>query len=108
MSDMMLTEAYGQLSKDPAAYQRQQAAISNGMFTAGTTRDIAMGNNGPDVVITADVVFYADGTFDQQNEDQFKRMLARRQGQLLAMKKVNELVRAALADTANDHPSEAA
>jgi hypothetical protein len=64
--------------------------------------------HGPDVVITADVVFYADGTFDQQNEDQFKRMVARRQSQLLAMKKVNEIVRAALSDSANDHPTEAA
>jgi len=108
MSDMMLVEAYAQLSKDPAAYERQHAAINSGVFTAGTTRDITMGNNGPDVVITADVVFYADGTFDQQNEDQFKQMLGRRQSQLLAMKRVNEIVRAALTDTANDHPTEAA
>jgi hypothetical protein len=108
MSDLMLNEAYGQLSKNPAAYERQQAATNNGIFAAGTTRDITMGNNGPDVVIAADVVFYADGTFDKQNEDQFKQMLGRRQSQLLAMKKVNEIVRAALADTANDHPAEAA
>src|SRR5580692_6084112 len=108
MSDLMLNEAYGQLSKNPAAYERQQAATNNGIFAAGTTRDITMGNNGPDVVIAADVVFYADGTFDKQNEDQFKQMLGRRQSQLLAMKKVNEIVRAALADTANDHPTEAA
>jgi hypothetical protein len=108
MSDMMVTKAYGQLSKDPAAYERQQAESGNGILTAGTTRDITMGNNGPDRVVTADVVFYADGTFDKQNEEQFKQMLGRRQSQLLAMKKVNEIVRAALADTANDHPTEAA
>jgi len=108
MSDLMLSEAYRQMSNDPAAYERQQAANGNGIFAAGTTLDIQMGNNGPDVVITADVVFYADGTFDEQNEDQFKRMLGRRQSQLLAMQKVNEIVRATLADTGNDHPTEAA
>jgi hypothetical protein len=108
MSDMMLSAAYGQLSKDPAAYERQQVAINGGIFTAGTTRDITMGNNGPDVVISADVVFYADGTFDQQNEDQFKQMLGRRQSELLAMKKVNQIVRDALADPANNHPTEVA
>jgi hypothetical protein len=35
-------------------------------------------------------------------------MLGRRQSQLLGMKKVDEIVRAALADTTNDHPTPAA
>jgi hypothetical protein len=34
--------------------------------------------------------------------------LARRQGELLAKKKVNEIVKNALADTTNDHPTAAA
>jgi hypothetical protein len=109
LSELMLTLASMQMAKDPAAYEHRLDESGIGLFIAGTTRDISMANiDSPDVNVAAEVAFYADGTFDEQNEDQFKRMLGRRQGQLLAMKKVNEIVRGALADPANDHPTEAA
>jgi hypothetical protein len=98
-----------QMAKDPSAYERQMQEQGNGPFSAGTTREISMPNtNSPEVKAAADVVFYSDGTFDEQNEDEFKRMLGRRQSELLALKKVNEIVRDALSDAANDHPTEAA
>jgi len=49
------------------------------------------------VEVTAEVVFYADGSFDKHDETAFKRMVARRQGELLEMKKANKIMRDALA-----------
>jgi hypothetical protein len=60
--------------------------------------------DGYDVAAAAAAVFYADGSFDKAEENAFKQLLAMRQGQLLAMKKINEIVRNALVDPANDHP----
>lgn len=109
LSEQMLTLASIRMAEDPAAYEHRLEESGIGLFIAGTTRDISVANiESPDVNVAPEVAFYADGTFDEQNEDQFKRMLGRRQSQLLAMKKVNEIVRAALADTANDHPTAAA
>ena len=82
-------------------------ATGNGIFTAGTTRDMTM--NGMDSAsefdITAGAVFYVDGSFDKQDEDTFKQLLAMRQGPLLAMKKANEVIKGALANTGNEHPA---
>jgi hypothetical protein len=107
------------MAKDPTASEhiRQQNigiealyAAGNGIFAPGTTRDMTMNGieSGSELEFTAAVVFYADGSFDKQDEDAFKQMLAGRQGELLAMKKVNEIVKNALADPTNDHPSTAA
>jgi len=93
-----------QMSQDTAAYERRLQ--ESGLFTAGTTQDIICYNiNGSDVEVTAEVVFYADGSFDKHDETAFKRMVARRQGQLLEMKKANKIMRDALADTTNEHPT---
>jgi len=118
-SDMLYVLISTQMAKDPTASERirQQnigiealSAAGNGIFAAGTTRDMTMNGieSGSELEFTAAVVFYADGSFDKQDEDAFKQMLARRQGELLAKKKVNEIVKNALADTTNDHPTAAA
>lgn len=105
-SDMLSSLITIQMAKDPAAEERAQRENGIGPFTTGTTLDITMYNvNSPDVVVAADAVFYADGSFDEGEEQAFKQLLAMRQSQLLAMKKANEILRNALADTTNDHPA---
>ena len=115
-ADMLHVLISIQMAEDPAASEhiRQQnlgnealAAAGFGIFAAGTTRDMTMNGIESDSEgeFSAGVVFYADGSYDKQDEDAFKQMLARRQGELLAMKKVNEIVKNALADPTNDHPT---
>ena len=117
-SDMLDLLISMQMAKDPGVSEsiRQQGisyesvnAAGHGIFGAGTTRDMTVsGESGPEVDIGAGVVFYTDGSFDRQDEKAFKHMLAARQGELLAMKKVNEIIKGALADPANEHPATAA
>lgn len=118
-SDMLSMLITAQMAKDPAASEsvRMQNAgneafnaAGNGIFTAGSTRDMTMNgmDSGSELDITAGAVFYADGSFDKQDEETFKQLLSRRQGQLLAMKMVNETIKNSLADPTNDHPSTAA
>jgi len=45
-----------------------------------------------------DMLIYADRTIDVQNERAFRQLLATRKGQLLAMEKVNEIIKRVLAD----------
>jgi hypothetical protein len=61
-------------------------------------------NSNSELGMAAAAVFYADGSYDQQDEDAFKQMLADRQHQLQEMKDTDELIRNALADEANAHP----
>jgi hypothetical protein len=114
-TDMLTLLIAAQMAKDPGASEsiRQQNSaykISNdagyGIFFAGQTRDTTLTgiNSGSEQDITAGVVFYADGTYDQQDEDAFKRMLATRQHQLQQIKEENELIRNALANPSNEHP----
>jgi hypothetical protein len=106
ISDMLSMLITIQMAKDPVAEERTQRENRNGVFTAGTTRDITMyGIDGPDVVVAAGAVFYADGSYDKQDEQAFKQMLGMRQGQLLAIKKANEIIQNALVDSTNDHPA---
>jgi hypothetical protein len=113
MLDVLIT---AQMAKDPTASEsiRQRNiddeamnAAGHGIFVAGTTRDMTMNGieSDSELVFTAGMIFYGDGSFDKEDEDAFKQMLARRQGQLLAMKRVNEIVKNALADPTNDHPT---
>jgi hypothetical protein len=102
------------MAKDPASSEgirlqnigNNALAAGTGIFVAGETRDMTLTgiNSASDLDITVGAVFYADATFEQQNEDAFKRMLAYRQGALKEMKEADELMRNALADTGNDHP----
>jgi hypothetical protein len=115
MSDMLSALITTQMAKDPSASERtrlqdsankQFASAGNGLFLAGEKRDVTMTgiDSGSDLDAIAGVVFYTDGTFDQQDEDSFKRMLAYRQHQLQQMKDEDELIQNALADPANEHP----
>ena len=115
-SDMLELLITIQMAKDPAASESTRtqsaayeamSAAGNGIFKAGETRDITINgmDSSSEFDITAGAVFYADGSFDKQDGDAFKRVLAMRQGPLLAMKKANEVIKEALADTGNEHPA---
>src|SRR5215467_5700301 len=111
-SDNLSTLITTQLAKDGAASEpiRQQdngnKVLGYGIFLAGETRDATFTgiSSGSELDITAGAVFYADGSYDQQDEDAFKQMLAYRQHQLQQMKDTDELIRNALADESNAHP----
>jgi hypothetical protein len=106
MSDMLSVLITTQMAKDPIAEERRQREYGNGPFIAGTTRDITItGVNSPDMVASADAIFYADGSFDELDERAFKQMLAMRQSKLLALKKANQVMRDALADETDEHPA---
>jgi hypothetical protein len=108
-SDMLLALVDIQMAKDPVAEEHARRENGTGLFATGTTLDITMPNvDGPGVAAAAAAVFYADGSFDKPEENAFKQLLAIRQGQLLAMKKINEIIRDVLVDPANDHPVAAA
>jgi len=78
----------------------------NGTFPAGARRDqvIPESKDISDVDAVVDVVAYADATADVQNEQAFKQLLAIRKGQLLAIEKVNEIIKRVLADPKVDSP----
>ena len=102
-----------QTAKDQALAERRDGESGNGIFLAGTTRDIvfpepANTKDISNVDAVVDVVFYTDGTFDEQNKDIFKGMLAQRQRQLLIDKEVIQAIDNALANKADDHPGVAA
>src|SRR5882762_7222959 len=83
----------------------------NGTLAAGTSRDypdlVGKDVSGIDAVV--DVVAYADGTAQvQNNERAFQNLVAERKGRLLAMEKVNDVVRRALADPMVSDPVNAA
>ena len=113
-SDMLSLLITTQMAKDPDASDRvrmQNVANTSfpagtGIFVAGETRDMTLTgiNSGSELDITAGVVFYTDGSYDQTNEDAFKRLLGMRQGALQQMREANESIRNALADTTNEHP----
>ena len=108
-TDMLSALITAQMAKDRAGQQNSgnnALNAGNGIFVAGETRDMTLTgiNSGSELDITAGVVFYADGTYDKQDEDAFERMLTARQGQLREMKEADELIRNALADPTNDHP----
>jgi hypothetical protein len=88
----------------PTAQERTEAERVFPIFAAGATRDINFYMiDWPDVAVTFDVIFYADGTLFNQNETGFNTMLADRQRSYLAIKKSTEIAKSALADP-NDHP----
>lgn len=118
-SDMLSVLITTQMAKDPAASERiRQQNIGNnalnaagtGIFVAGETREMTLPgvSSGSELDIAAGVVFYTDGTYEVQDEDAFKRMVANRRKDLLVMKKTDEAIENALADPANDHPASAA
>ena len=114
MEDMLGVLITSQMAKDPGASEsmRQQNSANAifpkgyGIFLAGETRDKTLTgiDSASDLDVIAGAVFYTDGTYDEQDEDAFKRALANRQGSLQQMKEEDELIRNALADSTNDHP----
>ena len=113
MLDMLSVLITTQMAKDSVPSERmhlqdgnKQFPAGNGIFFAGETRDVTLTeiNSGSDLDTTAAVVFYTDGSYDQQDEGAFKQMLAYRQHQLRQIKGTNELIRNALADETNVHP----
>ena len=102
MMDLLVTI---QMAKDPAYAERRYQEQGLGTFAAGTTREIILNNiNSADVKTTADPIFYTDGSYEKQDENEFKRFLSRRQGQLLGNIEVSKIIRAALSDPTNEHP----
>jgi len=107
-ADMLDAWAYVQTSKDPEKYERQWESRSEGVFHAGATRDMSLaGVDDPKVVVSAAVLFYVDGSFDQHNGDRFNSMLATRQGDLFGKKETDKIIRDVLADPTDEHPSAA-
>jgi hypothetical protein len=79
----------------------RQGVSGNGTFAAGTSRDYPdlVGKEVSDIDAVVDVVAYADGTAQVQNNDRaLKNLMAERKGPLLAMQKVVEVVKRVLAD----------
>jgi hypothetical protein len=72
------------------------------VFAAGTTRDYVLmrgeEKDVADIEAVVDVVAYADGTADVQNDRAFRNLMAERKGPLLAMQKVVEVIKGVLAD----------
>jgi hypothetical protein len=103
--DMMDNLVAIQMAKDPAAYEHRLQELGIGPFAAGTTRDIILDHiNSNDLKATADPIFYTDGSFEKQDENQFKRFLSHRQSELLGNMEASKIIRAALADPTNEHP----
>jgi hypothetical protein len=96
-------------AKDPVAQEGRERELGDGVMFAGVTRDVVLHETKDvsDVEAVADVVFYSDATFDEQNVDAFRLMLAQRQRRLLTIKKVISAIDGALANKADDHPSAA-
>jgi len=82
-----------------------------GTFVAGTSRDypdfVGKDVSGIDAVV--DVVAYADGSADVLDNDRaFRNLTAERKGRLLAMEKVTDVIKRALADAMVSDPVSAA
>ena len=104
-ADMLDAWAYVQTSKDPEKYEHQWESRSEGVFHAGAARNISLaGVDDPNVVVSAAVLFYVDGSFDQHHGDRLNRMLATRQGDLFGKKETDKIIRDVLADPTNEHP----
>jgi hypothetical protein len=104
-ADMLDPWAYVQTSKDPDKYERQWESSSEGVFHTNATRNISLaGVDDSNVVVSAAVLFYVDGSFDQHDGDRFNRMLATRQGDLFGKKETDKIIRDVLADPTNEHP----
>ncbi len=91
----------------PVRYQDIVAANEgNGTFAAGTTHDYVMGGGKDiaDIEAVVDVVAYADGTADVQNDRAFNNLMALRKGQLMAMQKMTEVAKNVLADPMASSP----
>jgi hypothetical protein len=109
MEDLLGLMITVQQARGTSEEERMRREYGNGTFAAGTTRDqnILETKDISDVQAIVDVVIYADGTKDVENEDALKRIWASRQRALLATQKISQIVQNVLADQ-TDHPVAAA
>jgi hypothetical protein len=72
----------------------------NGVFAAGTSRNqhIPEAKDITDVNAVVDMAVFADATAYVQNERAFKQLMAIRKGQLMAMQKVDEVLKRAVTE----------
>jgi hypothetical protein len=86
---------------------RSEVASNEAGFRPGTTFTFQATVIKPfvDLSATVDVIVYADDTAEVVNEEEFKRVVLRRKGEVLGLEKVNELIGSALADPKDEHPS---
>ena len=78
--------------------------VLNGAFLPGEVRTQTVSSSSPDATVT--VVAYADGTAQATDQQAFADLMEHRQGRLLALQKVNEVIEKSLSDpTVKDHHS---
>jgi hypothetical protein len=104
-----VTFADGTESAPGSSFRGQDfvAGITQGRggFAPGAELDVEFtGQEGP-VRAKVDVVIYADGTADVLNGWVFKSLVVNRKGTVRGMRKVDELLNAALSDPSLQHPS---
>jgi len=79
-------------------------------FVAETSRDdfLYQGDKeASDVEAVPDMIIYTDDTAEVKNERAFKRIIAVRKGELMAMQKVSEVIKQVLADPTVESPMNA-
>jgi hypothetical protein len=83
-----------------------QGQEGNGTFAAGTSKyqHIPEAADITDVNAVVDMVIFADATAYVQNERAFKQLMAIRKGQLMAMQKVDEVIKGVLSDSTVEEP----
>jgi len=82
--------------------------LSGKAFSPNSTVDLQIGKTIPkavDETLVVDVVIYADGTAQVQNQDRFKDIIDRRAARFRALEKVDDAIEKALADPAAEHPT---
>lgn len=71
-------------------------------FSPNTTRDAQIGVT-EDSTLLVDVVIYADGTAQVQNQDRFKDMIDNRAAHFRALEKIDDAIEKVLADPVIEH-----
>lgn len=104
MEEMLGGAVNSQLTKD-SIHQRD----GNGTFAAGTSKyqHIPETKNVSEVKAVVDMVTYADATADVQNKRAFQRLMAMRKGQLMALERIDEVIKREL-EGQNSSPISAA
>jgi hypothetical protein len=106
--DLLGALVYAEMTKDLPDEKKPRQKFDAG-FATGTTRyDLVPVPHAKDIVdvkAVFDTVIYADGTADVGDEQHFKGMMAQRKGGLLAMQKVDEVVKQALSDPTVTDPT---
>jgi hypothetical protein len=80
-------------------------------FSPNSTVDVQIGKTlvqipkPVDETLVVDVVIYADGTAEVQNQDRFKDIMAQRTAAFRTLEKVDDAIEKVLADPASEHPT---